>query len=172
MNIRKATKNDTDAILSIYNKTHDLIEKGELSIGWQREIYPTIKTIEEGLKRDDLFVVEDDEVVGTVIFNQIQVPEYYQAHWEYVAKDEEVMVMHTLVIDPDQKGKGYARNVLKFYEDYALEHNCHYLRIDTNAINKVARAMYKKHGYKEIDILPCVFNGIPNVNLVCIEKKL
>ena len=32
--------------------------------------------------------------------------------------------------------------------------------------------LYKKLGYKEVSIVPCVFNGIPDVNLVCLEKHL
>lgn len=46
------------------------------------------------------------------------------------------------------------------------------LRIDTNAINSAARRLYAKLGYREADIVLCVFNGIPNVNLVLLEKKL
>ena len=46
------------------------------------------------------------------------------------------------------------------------------LRIDTNARNVAARAMYKKLGYKEIGIVPTVFNGIPDVQLVLLEKYL
>ena len=38
--------------------------------------------------------------------------------------------------------------------------------------NVSARAMYKKMGYKEIGIVPCVFNGLEDVNLVLIEKSL
>lgn len=36
-----------------------------------------------------------------------------------------------------------------FYEDYARKSAAGYLRMDTNAHNKNARAMYKKLGYKE-----------------------
>lgn len=61
---------------------------------------------------------------------------------------------------------------MKFYEDYALKNNCKYLRIDTNEKNKVARRIYKFLGYEEIDIIPCVFNGLEGVNLVLIEKAL
>ena len=46
------------------------------------------------------------------------------------------------------------------------------LRIDTNAKNAAARAMYARHGYFESAILPTVFNGIPDVMLVCMEKRL
>ena len=52
------------------------------------------------------------------------------------------------------------------------ERRCRELRIDTNAINQRARAMYQKLGYEERGIVPCVFNGIPGVQLVCLEKYL
>ena len=44
--------------------------------------------------------------------------------------------------------------------------------MDTNARNVRARAMYAKLGYVEADIVPCVFNGIEGVQLVCLEKTL
>ena len=44
--------------------------------------------------------------------------------------------------------------------------------MDTNEINTVARKLYKRLGYKEVSIVPCVFNGIPGVNLVCLEKRI
>ena len=44
--------------------------------------------------------------------------------------------------------------------------------MDTNERNHVARNMYEKLNYEEIDIVPTVFNGIPDVNLVLLEKYL
>ena len=44
--------------------------------------------------------------------------------------------------------------------------------MDTNERNTAARAMYKKHGYEEIGTVPTVFNGIPGVNLILLEKHL
>ena len=61
---------------------------------------------------------------------------------------------------------------MKFYEEYALQNNCKYLRIDTNEKNKVARKIYKSLGYEEIGMIPCTFNGVEGVNLVLIEKYL
>jgi hypothetical protein len=54
----------------------------------------------------------------------------------------------------------------------ARENGCTVLRMDTNAKNAAARRLYQKLGYAEPDIVPCIFNGIPNVQLVLLEKKL
>ena len=171
--IRKATQKDTAAVQRIYDDIHTEEESGRAEIGWIRGIYPDARTIKDALARNDLFVVEiDGKTVGTVIFNQIQVDSYKGAPWQYDAPDSEVMVMHTLVIDPAEKGRGLGKAVAKFYEQYALENGCRYLRIDTNEKNSAARSFYKKLGYKEIGIRGCNFNGIKGVNLVLLEKKI
>lgn len=173
MIFRKATAGDISAIAEIYADIHTQEEAGRTSIGWIREVYPTQNTAEASLLRGDLFVAEDSgSVVGTAIINQLQVDVYEGAAWEFPAADKEVMVLHTLVISPKAFGKGYGKAFVKFYEDYALSQNCPYLRMDTNARNLRARAMYQKLGYKEIGIVPCVFNGIEDVQLVLLEKRL
>ena len=173
MNIRKAKVDDIDAVTMIYDKIHTAEEKGETVIGWERGIYPERDTALAALDRDDLFVVEENKtIVGTGILNQIQVDVYAQGKWEYDADPSEVMVMHTLVIDPDLKGRGYGTAYVLFYEEYARSNGCGYLRIDTNEKNIAARRLYKRLGYKEIGIVNCVFNGLEDVNLVLIEKKI
>ena len=173
MKIRSATPNDIKSVADIYNDIHTLEEAGSLSIGWIRDVYPTAETAKQALQKEELFVEEDDDkIVGAAIINQQQVDAYQDGKWQYDAPDSEVMVLHTLVISPQESGKGYGRYFVDFYEQYALKHNCHYLRMDTNAKNSQARAMYKKLGYNEIGIVPCVFNGIEGVQLVLLEKLI
>lgn len=173
MIIRKAEARDLDAIESIYNKILLKEEEGEVTIGWKRGIYPRRETAEAALKREDMFVIEDDGAfVGAGIINKEQVDVYAKAKWKYSAEDSEVMVLHTLVIDPDKSGMGYGKRFVDFYENYARENGCKYLRMDTNERNKPARSLYTKLGFNEIDCLPCVFNGLEGVNLILFEKKL
>ncbi|MFR7872512.1 N-acetyltransferase family protein [Peptoniphilus grossensis] len=173
MIIRKAEARDLDAIESIYNKILLKEEEGEVTIGWKRGIYPGRETAEAALKREDMFVIEDDGAfVGAGIINKEQVDVYAKAKWKYSAENSEVMVLHTLVIDPDKSGKGYGKRFVDFYEDYARENGCKYLRMDTNEKNKAARSLYTKLGFNEIDCLPCIFNGLEGVNLILFEKKL
>lgn len=169
---RKAEAKDIEAIAEIYSKIHTAEEQGLVTIGWQRGVYPEKETALASLQREDLFVAEKDGViVGSAILNQCQVDVYADGDWEYKVPDDKVMVMHTLVIDPDVQKCGLGRAFAIFYEDYALKQGCPYLRMDTNAKNQNARNLYKKLGYKEIGIVPCAFNGISGVNLVLLEKK-
>ena len=171
--IRKATEKDIKAIAEIYNDIHTDEEAGKLSIGWQRGVYPTEQTAADSVAKGDMFVCErDGQIVAAAKINKEQVEVYADGEWEFPAPDEEVCVLHTLVVSPKAMTGGIGKEFVKFYEDYALEAGCPYLRMDTNEKNERARSFYRKTGYKEIGIVPCIFNGIEGVNLVLLEKKL
>lgn len=77
MLFRKASTADVSAVEEIYNDIHTEEEKGKLTIGWIRGIYPTRATAEGALKRGKLFVLEDEgRVVGAGIINQDQAEAY------------------------------------------------------------------------------------------------
>ena len=173
MIIRKATEKDLDAVEKLYDEIHTAEEEQKQQIGWIRGIYPVRSTAEMALKREDLYVLEEDgNIYGTGIINNVQVDSYRYGNWKYHVPEDQVCVLHTLVISPASAGRGYGRSFLQFYENYALEQGCMELRIDTNEKNEVARAMYQKHGYTEIGIVPTDFNGIPGIKLVLLEKYL
>ena len=174
MTIRKAAAEDLQAIVSIYDEIHGREEAGEVTIGWIRDVYPVRKTAEDAISRGDMFVQEDETgaVTATGIINQVQVDVYEKGEWQYPAADDEVMVLHTLIVSVRPGHRGSGKEFLKFYEEYAREHGCRYLRLDTYARNQTAREFYRKHEYREIGIVPTVFNGIPGVDLVLLEKKL
>lgn len=170
---RKATAADIDRITEIYDRIHTEEEAGRTTIGWVRSIYPTRKTAEDAVSIGEMFVqVINGEIVAAAKINQQEVAEYANATWQYPAPPERIMVLHTLVVDPAQSGKGYGKRFVAFYEEYALKMECPYLRMDTNIKNQKARAMYKNLGYTEVSVVDSFFNGIAGVKLVCLEKKL
>lgn len=171
--IRRATREDIPLVVMIYNKILKLEAEGKVHTGWLRDVYPTESTALDALAKDELFVYEEaGRIFAAARINNEQVPEYANCQWTFSAPVSEVMVIHTLVVDPDASGSGIGSKFVRFYEEFALKQSCRYLRLDTNAINSTARALYKKLGYNEAGIVPCDFNGINGVKLVCLEKKL
>ena len=173
MNIRRAMVFDLPGVVKLYDDTHEAERRGIITTGWLAGVYPVRATAEAALQRGDLFVMEENnQIYGSALINQIQVDVYEGAPWEHDVPPDQVCVRHTLMISPKRFGRGLGPQFVRFYEEYALEHEWPELRIDTNARNERARAMYHKLGYREIAIVPTVFNGIPDVNLVLLEKYL
>lgn len=123
--IVKACQADLAAIGRIYEDIIARQEQGGPYVGWQRGVYPTEDTARAALARGDLFVQRrEGKVTGAAIINQIQVDVYRQAAWQYPAPDEQVMVLHALVIDPAESGRGLGREFVGYYEAYAAEKGC------------------------------------------------
>lgn len=122
--IRKGRPEDIPAVAAIYDRILAEEEAGRASVGWVRGVYPTRATAQAALEAGELFVLErDGAVMAAAKINQEQVPEYVNARWAAPdAPEEEIMVLHTLVVDPLQGGKGCGTKFVRFYEDYALSH--------------------------------------------------
>lgn len=171
--IRRAETRDIPAVAAIYDAIHDCEAAGTMTVGWQRGVYPTADTARAAVEAGELYVLEDGgRVAASARINKAQMPAYAEVDWRFAAPDDKVLVMHTLTVDPARSRRGYGRQFIEFYERRAAELQCDVLRIDTNAKNAPARAMYARHGYIESGVIPCEFNGIAGVNLVCMEKRV
>ncbi len=171
--IRPAEAADLDGIEKIYGEIHDAEEAGVTATGWIRGVYPVRAVAEEALKRGDLYVMlREGQVIGSAVINQLQVDVYEGADWRYPAADEDVLVLHTLVISPAAARQGCGRAFVEYYENCARERGIGHLRMDTNVRNRNARALYARMGFEERDIKPCTFNGLDGIQLLLLEKKL
>ena len=151
----------------------DREEQGLLTTGWTRGVYPTEQTARDALRAGTLYVMErEGRVTAAAKIDQSQMEQYSRCRWQHDAPPEQVLVLHTLVVDPAVKGRGCGTAFVRFYEELARTTGRPYLRIDTNARNTPARALYARLGYTEAGIVAGTFNGIPGVELVCLEKKV
>lgn len=171
--IRRATAQDIPAVAAIYNRIHQAEEEGRYTIGWQRDIYPTAETARTAVAAEDLYVAEQDgQILASARINGEQVPEYALVTWRYPAAPDRILVIHTLTVDPRCAGLGLGAEFVAFYEELGRKLERPYLRLDTNARNENARRFYQRLGYQEVGMVPCTFNGLPGVELVCLEKYL
>ena len=99
MLVRKAVPADIPAVTAIYGALLDREERGELSTGWTRGVYPTEQTALDALAAGTLYVLEDGgRVAAAAKLDQNQMAQYSQCTWRHDAPPEQVLVLHTLVV--------------------------------------------------------------------------
>lgn len=82
MLVRKAVPADIPAVTAIYGALLDREERGELSTGWTRGVYPTEQTALDALAAGTLYVLEDGgRVAAAAKLDQNQMAQYSQCTW-------------------------------------------------------------------------------------------
>jgi Acetyltransferases len=171
--IRIATVDDILEIENIYDEILDYEEQTVSYTNWQKGLYPTVDYAKSAIDNNTMFVGEDEKgIYGCVVLNSIQPNEYENISWLTKAEPEEVMVIHTLCIRPSASGKGKARSMVEFSENYAKEAGYKVIRLDTYEGNIPAASLYPKIGYTYVGITKFHFQNLIWENLKCFEKAL
>lgn len=170
---RAGTQADLDAAARIYEAVFDRQEGGEDYTNWLRGVYPTRDSAKEALEAGTFYVAEEEGRVGAVAnLNHCQLPEYEQGDWSVRAEGEQVMVIHTLCVDPAWAGRGVGAAFVSFAEELGRKQGCRTLRLDTFEGNRPARRLYTSLGYRQAGIVDCLFMDGRRKNLVLFEKTL
>ena len=83
------------------------------------------------------FVYENDKIIGE-LFLKIRLNPFRRQ------KYGEVRIIH---LDPDNRGKGYGKELLEFADKYFKEKECNYLLAGVSAFNLSSSALFEKCGY-------------------------
>ena len=172
--IRKATFDDIELIEDTYNEhfRHEL-EYGAFTV-FQKGIYPTRKNAENAVHTGSLYVYEKDgTIAGSMIVDTIQPEEYTKIAWGQPFTNDEVMVIHLLIIHPGMTGKGIGTSLINYAIELSKNSSYKALRLDTGSQNFPAVSLYKKLGF-EIVATACmkVGNIIEHSGHLFLEKVL
>lgn len=147
--IRKAVPDDLKFIEDAYNEhfSHE-VQNGAFTV-FRKGVYPTGKDAERAIATDSLYVYEKDgHIAGSMIVNRTQPPEYRKIAWSKPFQDNEVMVLHLLMVRPVMSGKGIATFLVMYAEELAKTSSCKAIRLDTGSQNTPAVALYRKLGFQ------------------------
>ncbi|KQL53960.1 GNAT family acetyltransferase [Heyndrickxia shackletonii] len=148
--MRKGKMEDVPAIMKMVRETVEIMRE-EHNDQWD-EAYPTATIFETDVQNGTLFVLEDEgNVIGSITVDQNQPVEYKLIPWR---KEGSSFIFHRLVVNPHSRGKGEATKLIKFAEQYAIDNQIPYMRIDTYSLNKKAQKLFEKNGYIKVGEMP------------------
>lgn len=111
-------------------------------------VYPNRETFAADIESRCLFgLAVDGALAGIVTLNEEQDREYAEVDWQ--CDDPRPLVIHRLCVDPLFQGRGYAKAILQFAEDYARGRGYRSIRLDAFTLNPVSLSLYRAHGYSE-----------------------
>lgn len=147
--IRKAALNDVKEIEDTYNEHFQYeIEHGAVTV-FKKGIYPTAKDAEKAIRCGTLYVYEEhNRILGSIIVDDVQPAEYTKIAWSQLFHDNEVKVIHLLLVRPSMAGKGIASALVRHAIHLAHGDSCKAIRLDTGSQNIPAVSLYQKLGFQ------------------------
>ena len=143
--IRKAILSDAAAIEKIYEEHFDHEEKHGACTVFKRGVYPTRAVAENAIAAGTMYVYETEEgILGSMILDKVQPIEYSSINWGCDCSDDQVMVIHLLMVCPSVSGRGIGSSLVSYAEGAARNDGCKALRLDTGGQNIPAVSLYTK----------------------------
>ena len=148
MNLRKAEKNEFEAVRAMYWELIDEMRDAEYRPLWEKNVYPADDQLREAIEKGELYVCElDGELAAAMIVNHACSPEYAEVEWGVDAKPEEVTVIHALGVLPKHHRKGVSHFMVDNAIRIARENGQKAVRLDVLHGNLPAFRLYERHGF-------------------------
>lgn len=121
--------------------------KADGSNQWQ-DGYPNLSVVKSDIENGYGFVItEDQTLVGYCAIMINDEPAYAEIEGKWLT-DGDFIVYHRVAVSEQYLGKGIARVMLGFIDEFALSKRIFSVRADTNFDNAAMLALFEKTGYK------------------------
>ncbi len=133
LKLQKANLSNVPKIWEILQKAI-LRRKADGSNQWQ-DGYPNPEIIKNDIEKEQGFVLINGEtILGYCAILINDEPEYANLKGKWLS-DKDFVVFHRVAIDEIHLGKGLAKKMIGFIENYALNNNIYSVKADTNFDN-------------------------------------
>ena len=144
--IRRATYFDIEPILELTKAcTKHMIANNIYQ--WNAN-YPNPIAFENDIKRNELYVIEQDsEIIGCITCSTHMDEEYRPVSWLTPNKDN--LYIHRLAVHPEYQGQGFAQQLMDYAESFARKYHFSSIRLDTFSKNGRNQKFYELRGYQK-----------------------
>jgi ribosomal protein S18 acetylase RimI-like enzyme len=146
--IKKAVSKDVAEIYALTKSCAKyLIENGIFQ--WNEQ-YPSSEVLNKDIELQQLYKLEiDNRIVGIIVLTEIEDVEYKNVKW--LTENNKNLYIHRLAVHPNFQGKGCAKQLMDFAENYATENHFNSVRLDTFSRNLRNLKFYKNRNYKQLE---------------------
>jgi ribosomal protein S18 acetylase RimI-like enzyme len=112
---------------------------------WTDE-YPNIEIISNDIRQNQLYCISQNEnCIGAINISSIQEPEYENVLWS--DNSMSFIVIHRLAIHPNFQRNGFAKKLMDFAENFALNKKISSIRLDAYSGNESVLRFYENRNY-------------------------
>lgn len=143
--IRNSTNKDIKDIISLIHQAQAYFKENNID-QWQ-DGYPDEAQIFNDIERKHSYVLDDNDIIGTMYFAIEDDESYASIHGQWLTNNQPYAVIHRIVVDNTHKGHGLASQLLQYAIEECLKNNINSIRIDTHKDNLSMQRFLEKNGF-------------------------
>ena len=147
MDIRRINKEEIEKVMEVIDDAKAFLKLQ--SKQWQQG-YPNVISMMNDINKGNLFgVYEDDELTCLAALIIGVEPTYVnmiEGKWNVEVSNRD-LVIHRIAVSNKYRGQGYAKALMNFACEYAMNNSCLSIKVDTHRVNKPMQELLLKHGY-------------------------
>ena len=148
MEIRRIRLDELEEVMEAINDAKSFLKPQ--SQQWQQG-YPNEETMKKDILNNNLFGVYINDELTCIAALIIGVEKTYvnmiEGSWE-IDVSENDLVIHRIAVKNKFRGKGCAKELMKFIDNYALTNSCPSIKVDTHRVNAPMKTLLISCGYK------------------------
>ncbi|WP_339650106.1 GNAT family N-acetyltransferase [uncultured Salegentibacter sp.] len=145
--IRKANLNDLREIKKLTEACAKALQQQNI-FQWN-EHYPSLEKLKNDIEKQELYVFEkENRIIAIIVLTPNMDEVYHNINW--LSKTGNNLYVHRLATHPEFWGKGYARKMMDFAEEFAKNKNFTSIRLDTFSKNIRNQKFYEARGYTKL----------------------
>ena len=144
LKFRRAKNEDTEEIVQLYKNAIAKMDAQKIN-QWD-EIYPDRATLEDDIKKNQMFVgKQNGKIAVCFVLNEECDEEYKKAKW--ICPDARFCILHRLCVNPELQNQGIAGKTMNHIEEFCRGQKYDSIRLDCFTQNPYSRRLYDKCGY-------------------------
>ena len=145
MKFKRARINDLEEIFQLYKNA--IVKMEEQNIPQWDEVYPDRMTLEDDIKKNQMFVGKKNEKIAVCfVLNEECDEEFKNGKWIY--PDSRFCIIHRLCVNPEFQNQGIAAMTMKHIEETCRNQKYDSIRLDCFTLNPFSKRLYDKCGYR------------------------
>lgn len=171
LEVRKATIEDTDAVLDFYHAMIDEMQGTNFDILWKRDKHPSDDFLHESIKNGYLILgtVSNGDIACALVIDRMAAPGYEMAPWKLDAPDDQLGIVHLVATRPKYHGRGYATKLIQESINIVRNDGLRALRLDTFIDNVRSHGLYAKLGFTNHGTWPVYYDDLGTIGLDLFE---
>ena len=106
--------------------------------------------LDTDILNQNMYVLEDNnKIIGSFSLSDYDDPDYRNIKW--TSENKKFFYLNRLVVLPSEQGKGYAKKMMQFIEEYAKSNSFDVIRLTVYCENVFAIGLYEKLGFKKVN---------------------